>query len=87
MNKKHQARINDDDELVTKSFLREEFDSFFHNRLEPIFTMLLQQFDLMNEEREEFRQQREELYRSDIRQEKNIDALDQRVLRLETSNK
>jgi hypothetical protein len=66
----------EDDEFVTKGFLRQQ--------LEKLADLIVKESVATREENREFRQMREQLYSNDVIQERKIDDLDGRILRLET---
>lgn len=53
--------------------------------IQKTMNIILDEFIVIREERNEFRQQREQLYRTEIIHERKIDELDTRLLKLETA--
>lgn len=81
---------NDDNDPVTKGFLRKEFKrefEVFENKIdqkfERVISTILTELQNMRAENRELYQVREQLYQNDIIQERRMDDLDERVLRLE----
>lgn len=59
-------------------------DSF--NRVHESIAIIIRELGSIRQENREFRQEREQLYRTGVIHERKIDELDTRVLKLETAN-
>lgn len=87
--KKKITSKNDDHELVTRGWLRAEINPRFDDlqqRFEKFSALILEELRLNREERRQMHQEYQQLYQNDLRQELAIDALEQRVLIMETSS-
>jgi hypothetical protein len=98
--KKKVSKTSDENELVTKGFLREfvaeeffkfrrETDrSFFmqderFNKIDNTLLFIIRELNAMRQENGELRQMREQLYKSSIDQEFQIDDHEERIHKLE----
>jgi polyhydroxyalkanoate synthesis regulator phasin len=84
----------EDEQLVTKGYLREEFEKFARFILEEIDGRFQKSLDTVvvelkavRAEMRQFHQTKDVLQRNDVIQERKIEALEERVLALEISNK
>lgn len=81
--KKIPVSKNDDDEVVTKGYLRKELKKF-EARFQEFAEIVLSEIRAMRAEMKTFSREREQLYSNDVRQELAIDGLGHRVSKLET---
>lgn len=84
----NREKITKEDEFVTKNFLREAFVNFgkeMDKQFERNTDIVIREIHTMRKEMREFHQAKDALERSDIIQERKIDELDSRVLKLETA--